>query len=427
MDDDLLGLRQLPRPLRQFLHTESGGGIALLVAAVVALVWANSPWSGGYESLWSTELRLSLGGVELSEDLRHWVNDGLMAIFFFVVGLEIKRELVVGELRAPRTAALPALAALGGMVVPAALYLAVNAGREGVDGWGIPMATDIAFAVGVVALLGSRVPSALKLFLLTLAIVDDIGAILVIALVYSDGVDAGALAVAALAGVGVVVLRRLGVDWPLAYVAAGIVLWVATYQSGVHATIAGVVLGLLTPARPVAPDLLTQDWVSDLAEDPSPQDLATLRRVARSSVSPAERLQHDLHPLTSFVIVPLFALANAGVVIERGAFDAPGAGAVALGIGAGLVAGKVIGITGATWLAVRTGVGRLPSGVTVRHLVGVAGVAGIGFTVSLFIAGLAFPEAPGLEAAAKIGILIASVVAAVVGSAILLTAPPTEA
>ena len=427
MDDDLLGLRQLPRPLRHFLHTESGGGVALLVAAVVALVWANSPWSGGYESLWSTELRLSLGGVELSEDLRHWVNDGLMAIFFFVVGLEIKRELVVGELRAPRTAALPALAALGGMVVPAALYLAVNAGREGVDGWGIPMATDIAFAVGVVALLGSRVPSALKLFLLTLAIVDDIGAILVIALVYSDGVDAGALAVAALAGVGIVVLRRLGVDWPLAYVAAGIVLWVATYQSGVHATIAGVVLGLLTPARPVAPDLLTQDWVSDLAEDPSPQDLATLRRVARSSVSPAERLQHDLHPLTSFVIVPLFALANAGVVIERGAFDAPGAGAVALGIGAGLVAGKVIGITGATWLAVRTGVGRLPSGVTVRHLVGVAGVAGIGFTVSLFIAGLAFPEAPGLEAAAKIGILIASVVAAVVGSAILLTAPPTEA
>jgi NhaA family Na+:H+ antiporter len=196
----------------------------------------------------------------------------------------------------------------------------------------------------------------------------------------------------------------------------------------VHATIAGVVLGLLTPARPVAPDLLTQDWVSDLAEDPSPHDLATLRRVARSSVSPAERLQHDLHPLTSFVIVPLFALANAGVVIERGAFDAPGAGAVALGIGVGLVAGKVIGITGATWLAVRTGVGRLPSGVTVRQLVGVAGVAGIGFTVSLFIAGLAFPpEAPGLEAAAKIGILIASVVAAVVGSAILLTAPRTEA
>jgi Na+:H+ antiporter, NhaA family len=427
MDDDLLGLRQLPRPLRQFLHTESGGGIALLVAAVVALVWANSPWSGGYESLWSTELRLSLGGVELSEDLRHWVNDGLMAIFFFVVGLEIKRELVVGELRAPRTAALPALAALGGMVVPAALYLAVNAGREGVDGWGIPMATDIAFAVGVVALLGSRVPSALKLFLLTLAIVDDIGAILVIALVYSEGVDAGALAVAALAGVGIVVLRRLGVDWPFAYVAAGLVLWVATYQSGVHATIAGVVLGLLTPARPVAPDLLTQDWVSDLAEDPSPHDLATLRRVARSSVSPAERLQHDLHPLTSFVIVPLFALANAGVVIERGAFDAPGAGAVALGIGVGLVAGKVIGITGATWLAVRTGVGRLPSGVTVRQLVGVAGVAGIGFTVSLFIAGLAFPEAPGLEAAAKIGILIASVVAAVVGSAILLTAPRSEA
>ncbi len=427
MDDDLLGLRQLPRPLRHFLHTESGGGIVLLAAAVVALVWANSPWSGGYESLWSTELRLSVGGAELSEDLRHWVNDGLMAVFFFVVGLEIKRELVVGELRSPRTAAVPAVAALGGMVAPAALYLAVNAGREGVEGWGIPMATDIAFAVGVVALLGSRVPAPLKLFLLTLAIVDDIGAILVIAVVYSDGIDGRALAVAAAAGVGIVVLRRIGVDWPVAYLAAGLVLWVATYQSGVHATIAGVVLGLLTPARPLAPDLLTQDWVTDLAEDPSPQDLATLRRVARSSVSPAERLQHDLHPLTSFVIVPIFALANAGVAIESDAFDAPGAGAVALGIGLGLVAGKVVGVFGAGWLAVRTGLGRLPPGVTARQLSGVAAVAGIGFTVSLFVAGLAFPEAPALEAPAKIGILAASLVAAVVGSVVLLTAPRPDA
>jgi NhaA family Na+:H+ antiporter len=421
MDPAPPAVRRLPRPVRQFLDTEAAGGIALLVAAVVALVWANSPWSGSYESLWTTELRVALGDVELSEDLRHWVNDALMAVFFFVVGLEVKRELVAGELRSPRTAALPAIAALGGMAVPAALYLVVNAGRAGADGWGIPMATDIAFAVGVVALLGPRVPPALKLFLLTLAIVDDIGAIVVIAVVYSGGVDLGALAVAGGAALAVVALRWLRIDWPVAYVAVGVVLWVATYQSGVHATIAGVVLGLLTPARPLEPDLLTADWVADLAEDPSPEDLALLRRVARSSVSPAERLQHDLHPVTSFVIVPLFALANAGVELDAGAFDAPGATAVAVGVGVGLVVGKLVGVAGASWLAVRMGIGRLPAGVTFRQVLGAAALAGIGFTVSLFIAGLAFPAAPGLEATAKIGILGASVVAAVLGSAILVT------
>jgi len=414
-------LRRLPRPVRQFLDTEASGGVVLLAAAVVALVWANSPWSAGYESLWSTELRLGLGDVQLVEDLRHWVNDALMAVFFFVVGLEIKRELVAGELRSPRTAALPAIAALGGMAVPALLYLAVNAGNAGADGWGIPMATDIAFAVGVVALLGSRVPAALKLFLLTLAIVDDIGAIVVIAAFYSGGVEPGALAVAAGAAVAVVALRWLRIDWPVAYIAVGVVLWLATYQSGVHATLAGVALGLLTPARPLAPELLTADWVSDLADDPSPEDLALLRRVARTSVSPAERLQHDLHPVTSFVIVPLFALANAGVELDAGALEAPGATAVALGVGLGLVVGKLVGVAGASWLAVRLGIGRLPDGVTSRQVVGVAAVAGIGFTVSLFVAGLAFPSAPALEDAAKLGILGASVVAALLGSAILLS------
>jgi NhaA family Na+:H+ antiporter len=423
MDPAPPAIRRLPRAVREFLDTEAAGGIALLGAAVVALVWANSPWSASYESLWSTELRLTLGGVELAEDLRHWVNDALMAVFFFVVGLEIKRELVVGELRSPRTAALPAIAALGGMAVPAALYVLVNAGRAGVEGWGIPMATDIAFAVGVVALLGRRVPPALKLFLLTLAIVDDIGAILVIAAFYSGGIEPGALAAAALAAVAVVALRWLRIDWPVAYLAAGVALWVATYQSGVHATLAGVVLGLLTPARPVAPDLLTADWVSDLADDPSPEDLTLLRRVARTSVSPAERLQHDLHPVTSFVIVPLFALANAGVEIDAGAFDVPGATAVAVGVGLGLVVGKLVGVAGASWLAVRLGIGRLPAGVTPRQVLGVAAIAGIGFTVSLFVAGLAFPAAPELEDAAKIGILGASVLAALLGAAILLSRP----
>jgi NhaA family Na+:H+ antiporter len=366
---------RLPQAVRRFLAAEATGGIVLLGAAVVALVWANSPWSSSYESLWSTEVR-------------HWVNDGLMAVFFFVVGLEIKRELVVGELRSPRAAALPVIAAVGGMAVPALLYLAVNAGDPGADGWGIPMATDIAFAVGVVALLGSRVPAPLKLFLLALAIVDDIGAIVLIAVFYSDGIDGVAFAVAGAAALAVVALWRLRAPW-ITLVAAAVVLWGATYESGVHATIAGVVLGLLTPARP-------------------------------SGASPAERLEHRLHPVASFGIVPLFALANAGVRIEAAVLDAPGAGAVALGVALGLVVGKPVGVAGATWLALRTGLGRLPGGVTLPQVLGVGAVAGIGFTVSLFITGLAFP--PGradLDAAAKIGVLAASVLAAMAGSVLL--------
>ena len=417
------GLR-LPRVVRHFLHTESAGGVVLLVGAATALVWANSPWRASYESLWTTELALQVGRFRIGDDLRHWVNDGLMVLFFFVIGLEIKRELVHGDLRDPRTAALPALAALGGMVVPAALYLAVAGGGAASRGWGIPMATDIAFALGVVALLGRRVPPALKLFLLTLAIVDDIGAIVVIAVAYSSGLDPVALAGAAAGLATVVVLRRAGVTWVPAYVAVGAGVWLATLASGVHATIAGVALGLLAPTSPLAPAAVSRDWAADLADEPSPEELAGMTRLAKASVSVADRLAHQLHPFTSFVVVPTFALANAGVRLSTGTFEPPHTGAVALGVAVGLVAGKVVGITAFSWMTVRAGLGRLPEGVGWGQLVGIAAVAGIGFTVSLFIAGLAFDD-PALVGAAKVAILAASGASALGGALLVARCAPS--
>jgi len=407
--------------VRQFLETEAAGGMVLLVAAVAALVWANSPWRASYEVLWHTDLSVGLGRFVLVEDLRHWVNDGLMALFFFVVGLEIKRELVHGELRDPRVAAMPAIAALGGMAVPALLFLLVTAGGGGSKGWGIPMATDIAFAIGVVALLGSRVPASLKLFLLTLAIVDDIGAIVVIAFFYATDVQpiflAGALAlVTAMLG-----LRRAGVVWLAPYVVLGVGVWLATQASGVHATIAGVALGLLAPARPLTPAAVAREWAGDLSDDPGPAELDAMTRLAQTSVSPAERLEHRLHPWTSFVVVPVFALANAGVVIKADAFDAPATAGVALGVVLGLVVGKLVGITAATWLAVRSGLGRLPEGATWPMVMGIAAIGGIGFTVSLFIAELAYQ--PGaVQDAAKLGVLGASMIAALLGATVLVRA-----
>jgi NhaA family Na+:H+ antiporter len=411
--------RRLPRAVREFLRTETAGGVALLAAAVVALLWANSPWKEGYSQLWGTELVLRLGRWSIAEDLRHWVNDALMALFFFVVGLEIKRELVKGDLREPRTAALPALAALGGMVVPALLYAAVNVGEPGSRGWGIPMATDIAFAIGVVALLGPRVPSSLKLFLLTLAIVDDIGAIVVIAVFYSGGLDLVALAAAAGLIAVILVLRRAGVVWLPLFALLGAGVWLATYASGVHATIAGVVLGLLTPVRSLAPAAVARDWANELADDPSPSDMATMTTMARASVSVAERLQHQLHPVTSFAVVPLFALANAGVTLTADAFEAAGSTMIIVGIILGLVVGKAVGITGATWLAVRSGLASLPEGATWGQVLGIATVAGIGFTVSLFVASLAFDPGSPAEDSAKVGILIASTAAALAGILLL--------
>jgi Na+:H+ antiporter, NhaA family len=419
--------RLVVRPLQAFLDTEAASGSLVLAGAVVALVWANSPWRDAYATVWETDLTVRLGQWAISHDLRHWVNDGLMAIFFFVVGLEIKREAVIGELRQPRAAAFPAIAALGGMVVPALLYLALNPGGDAARGWGIPMATDIAFAVGVLSLAGRRAPPSLKLFLLSLAIVDDIGAILVIALFYTAEVEAAALIVAAALLVLMVLMRRLEIRAQPLYVLLGIGVWLAVHASGVHATIAGVAVGFVTPAVPFQRPRAVSDEAVRVADetedDPSPPDADAhhwlhLASLSREAVSPLTRMENLLHPWTSYVIVPLFALANAGIVLEADSLAEPGALRLAAGVAVGLVVGKMVGIAGAAWLAVKLGLARLPTGVDRRHVLSAAAVAGIGFTVSLFISELAFGR-DDLRAAAKLGILIGSLLAGAVGTVLL--------
>ena len=415
---------RMPVALREFLREETAGG-AVLMTVVVALAWANSPWQGAYDALWRTALDVRLGRFELTGDLRQWVNEGLMALFFLVVGLEIKRELVEGELRSWRRAALPLIAAAGGMLLPAATYAAFNARGPGAAGWGVPMATDIAFALGVLALLGSRVPPVLKLFLLALAIVDDLGSILVVALFYSGELRLPALAVAAALVLVVLGLRRARIYWAPPYVAAGIGLWLALHAAGVNAALAGVALGLLASARPVTPAESLHHSSHALASAPGPAPLRDVLREARGTVPTVERLLHDLHPLSAFLVVPLFALANAGVTVRADALGGRGAPLVLAGVIAGRVLGKPAGILLAVWLALRLRLGAWPAGVSWRHLVGVATIAGIGFTVPLFVADLAFPGG-GFEAAIKLGLLLASVVAGLAGVLILRGARPAE-
>jgi NhaA family Na+:H+ antiporter len=405
------------RPLVDFLHTEAAGGVVLLAATVVALAWANSPLQDSYTDLWNTELALTLGHHTLELDLQGWVNDGLMAVFFLVVGLEIKRELVEGELREPRRAAMPAIAAVGGMVLPALIYTAINAGGDGAAGWGIPMATDIAMAVGVLSLLGRRVAPSLKLFLLALAIVDDIGAILVIALFYSGDIHLDALALAAGIVLLVGVVRRAGVRPIAVYVLLGVGLWLAIHESGLHATLAGVILGLMAPTRPIRQRrFIDEDALTDLSSPEAAHETIVL---AKESVSVVEYLEHLLHPWTSFVILPIFALANAGIPLSSQALSDAASSPITYGVVAGLVVGKLAGVTLFTWLAARLRIGVLPVGARWRDIVGVAILAGIGFTVSIFVAGLAFDDA-GLQNEAKVGILAASAIAATAGSFVLL-------
>jgi len=416
---------RLPAPLREYLREEAAGGVVLMAAAALALGWANSPWQAAYIALWQTPLAVQLGRFAIEADLRQWVSDGLMTLFFLVVGLEIKRELVAGELRTWRGAALPVVAAAGGMAVPALIYAAVNAGAPGAPGWGIPMATDVAFALGVLALLGPRVPAALKVFLLTLAVVDDLGSITVVALFYSRGVDLGALTVAVGLLALVAILVRARIWWLPLHAGLGLALWLALWQAGVSPVLAGVAMGLLTPARPTAPPEVARDrggaLAGELAADPHLPTLREMLREARGTVPLTERLAHDLHPVSAFVVVPLFALANAGVSLERGGLAAPGAGAVLGGVVAGRVLGKLAGIGAAAWLAVRLGLAVRPEATSWAQLAGVAIVAGIGFTVPLFVADLAFPDGR-LQAPVKLGLLAASVIAGAAGALVLVLA-----
>ena len=406
--------RRFGRPLREFLATEAASGTVLLLAASAALVWANSPWDATYRELFQTEIAMAVGRWSVEMSLHDWINDAAMTLFFFVVGLEIKRELVHGELRDVRAAAVPLIGAAGGMLAPALIYLAINAGHLGSKGWGVPVATDIAFAVGVLAVLGARrAPAGLRLLLLTLAVADDVGGIIVIALAYADGVDLPYLAVALAALASTLLARRwnaASLVLPLAVIA-----WLATRASGIHATIAGVGLAMLTPASAERPGVVTAEWADRLDRDPTTDELKQLWYLAGSALSPVERLEHQLHPYTSFLIAPAFALANVGVRFGDVSFSGGGAVRVALGAGVGLVLGKLFGVTGAMWLAVRTGVGRLPSDVTWRHVVGGGFVAGIGFTVSLFIGAIAFTD-EALREVATVSVLAGSVVSALLAS-----------
>jgi NhaA family Na+:H+ antiporter len=416
---------RLVMPVQAFMHTETAGGIVIVVAAIAALIWANSPWDEAYFDLWHAELGFDVNLFHVEHHLGDWVNDGLMVIFFFVVGLEIKRELVHGELASPRRAALPVIAALGGMAVPALIFLAFNAGGEGKDGWAIPVATDIAFAVGVLALLGPRVPFSLKVFLLALAIADDLGGILIIAAFYTDQISVEALLWAGTVLLLVLFARSWGIRTFNVYVFLGVLFWVAVLQSGIHATISGVILAMLTPAGPSytgeefersAPGLFERwrEAIRQRDHDQQENILSALEDVTRNTESPLDRLERQLHPWVSYIIVPIFALANAGVAVTADSVNDAVGSAVTWGIALGLFVGKPVGILTATWLAERSGIASRPAGVTWHQVLGVGLLGGVGFTVALFITTLSF-DSEVLTADAKMGILLGSITAAIVG------------
>ncbi|GAA1504643.1 Na+/H+ antiporter NhaA [Nocardioides humi] len=402
--------------LRHFIHTEAASAGLLVAVALVALAWANSPWSDGYERLWHQTLELTFAGGGLSMDLHHWVNDGLMVVFFFVIGLEVRREFSVGELTERSRLVVPVIAGIGGMVVPALLYLALNPSGDSAAGWGVVIGTDTAFLLGTLALVGPSVSTQLRIFLLTLTVIDDIVAVTVIGVVYSDSIDLTALAVAGACLVALVVLDRVG-EWRASpYVATVVVLWIATLQSGVHASIAGMLSGLLVPAADPDRRLVQQaaERVRRFQQSPLPEVQRAARHSLNRAVSVNERLQEALHGWTSFVIVPVFALANAGIDLRDGVLGDALSSPVTWGVVLGLVVGKLVGIGAGALGAVRLRLGSLPEGVAAGHTLGGAALSGIGFTVSLLIIGLAFTD-QRLQDQAKVGVLLAAVLAVVVG------------
>jgi NhaA family Na+:H+ antiporter len=425
-------LDPLVRPLQAFLSAESAGGVVLIIATAIALIWANSPWGDAYAHFWHTPLSISLGGAAVGLSLEEWVNDALMVVFFLLVGLEIKRELLLGELAHFGRAALPVAAAIGGMVVPALLYTALNFGGPGSHGWGVPMATDIAFAVGVLALAGRGVPASVKVFLLAIAIVDDLGAVLVIAFFYTAKVHLAALGIAGAFLAALVLLNLLRVHRPLPYILLGIGLWAATLASGIHATVAGVLLAFCIPAsrqleerpyvdhvrRALADFEVDAALTADHITPDQSHALHTIGEASRAVQAPLARVEHALLRPVNFLIVPLFALANAGVDLRGGLAPAL-ASPIAWGVLAGLLAGKTIGVLLASYIAIKTGIAAMPAGATVRQVIGVAVLCGIGFTMSLFVANLAFPASAEHLADTKVGILAASLLAGLLGAAIL--------
>lgn len=412
-------------PFKRFIHIESASGVVLLSATILALILANSPLAESFENLWKVKLGFSLGNFEMIHSLKHWINDLLMAIFFFVIGLEVKREIVMGELRDLKRAALPLFAALGGMIAPAAIFLLLQKGTPGESGWGIPMATDIAFVVGCLAILGSRIPNSLRIMLLSLAIADDIGAILVIAIGYTDHLNISMLVLAFFAMLVFLGFMKLGAQNFIIYTAISLVIWFGFHESGIHATIAGVIIGLMTPAKSWISEnrfsqitknmlhfLQGEGWSSSTDHY---KKLREFEQATRTTVSPLKRLEKELHPWVGFVIMPVFALANAGVTLHASSITHP----LALAVILGLVVGKPLGIFLFSWFAVKLNLAQLPKEVSWMAVIGGGALAGIGFTMALFIAGLALSD--NLLDVAKIGILIGSLLSAILGFAILLS------
>ena len=422
-------VRALRAPIQHFIHTEEMGAGVLLLATAAALGWANSPWSDSYVDFWHTYISFDIHIFAISEDLGHLVNDGLMAVFFFVVGLEIKRELLHGELSSVRKAALPVVAAVGGMATPALIYVLFNASGGDLVGWGVPMATDIAFALGVLALLGRRVPAELRVFLLGLAVVDDLGAIAIIATFYTDMIDWTNLGLglglfAVMAGCIRVGIRSLGF-----YLILCVVMWQFFLESGIHATLMGVMVAAIIPTEPYlhrrdyasAVEDLLHDYrlaMENKDEEKAQAVLAQIERLSRGTEGPMERLERIVHPWVSFAVLPLFALANAGIVFTADTLSDAASSRVTLGVAAGLLVGNPLGVLGMTWLAVRLGIGQLPTGVAWRHVLGAGFLAGIGFTVAIFVSGIAFDD-PAVVDQAKMGVFAASLVAGVTGYAFL--------